>query len=390
MNIFKELRKSDPGESSQRPPHGISQFTLPSLQPFFWRGVKVGVLAVAILAASSLTLHKPGHAGALVRGVPQEKPAGIVSVNPSAPVYDPGFWTKENLAKPPYDVNPETIGPNCYSYAVQSPFLSWPGGSVNRGVLPPGGDSRKNTREEFDKEVRHLLAGAHFDDLEYAGLDPKPRPGKYLVAFYLLPPKDKITSDGDGFDYHFVRQDRTGWSHKPGQGDPTRKDSEGRDITDPGTNEFRVDGRRYQFICYLYAPEGGSMQNKPSGLQAELTKLRRLESAADRLAEGEQILARFEHKDSPQNVFYLKKDENGRWVRDNRYSLSSKIPYELSKYYDDKDNILLSPETADFKDAFGKPFVFKGYYAGPNGEVSPFKSENRKLYQHLMNRLVFP
>lgn len=175
-------------------------------------------------------------------------------IDPAAhPVYEPARWN-DNA-----DIQFST---NCYAYACND--------SANHPINAkpqPGQLAGKAVRQAEDFAVRYAVMR---DDMErgYRQLgrlvplirldgegipDAVNVPGYYLIALITAP----------GADYHWVRQDRNGmWSHKPGWGVATDRDSLGKRIHDPRDATITIPigrGRvmKYEFTTFYYAPRGG-------------------------------------------------------------------------------------------------------------------------------------
>ena len=134
----------------------------------------------------------------------------------SEPPYEPDKWNKPGVQ----DKN------NCYNYARNKILDKF--GRPGRGTTsepPAPGDPGYN--------CANFVAAAKADGMSAVDCDKACPEGSYKVALVLDP-------DGSGGklspDYHWYRQDKGGkWSHKPGAGDVTDKDSSGKPITDPRT-----------------------------------------------------------------------------------------------------------------------------------------------------------
>lgn len=133
------------------------------------------------------------------------------------PIYIPDFWNSSGLW------GSENIkgSNNCYSYAINRPYL--PDGSPRpKGRPQPGGSTCR-------LDCNSLIAAAKKDgltDTDAAGNCPA---GWHKVFLVIAP----------GVDYHWYRQDSDGtWSHKRGNGMCTNRDAAGiwgNIITDPST-----------------------------------------------------------------------------------------------------------------------------------------------------------
>lgn len=152
---------------------------------------------------------------------------------------------------------------NCYTYAMNdrdrfSRFGASPG---DRAALVPGAIDY-NTRilqalahKDYDGYKRALIAGLEADGATFAGDHCDGKKGSYLIAIYTRKNTQDDDSDGDlaAFDMHFLREDKTGWSHKPKRnGKVTNLDKDGKVIADP-----RTANTGYDFLGFAYVPEGG-------------------------------------------------------------------------------------------------------------------------------------
>lgn len=149
---------------------------------------------------------------------------------------------------------------NCYSYAMNDMDR------YRRGGDSPGEHGSYNfssaSETDYDTYKRELLRAVEADGAMIGGTEAEPIAGYYRVAVYARPPHDdpKVRGDNPAMDYHFVRENGDGtWSQKlgaspkTGSGIVTNLDDNGKVITDPRTAALG----RYEFLSYVYVPEGG-------------------------------------------------------------------------------------------------------------------------------------
>jgi len=134
----------------------------------------------------------------------------------SEPPYEPDKWNKP-------DVKNKN---NCYNYARNKILEKF--GRPGRGTT-----SEPPFPGEAGYNCAAFVAAAKADGMTAVDCDKACPEGSYKVALVLDP-------DGSGGklppDYHWYRQDKGGkWSHKPGAGEATDKDSSGKPISDPRT-----------------------------------------------------------------------------------------------------------------------------------------------------------
>jgi hypothetical protein len=181
----------------------------------------------------------------------------------SHPKYEPARWNDNSVIQ---------WSTNCYAYACNDP--------VNHKALAkpqPGQLGRSPVQTMEDYAVRYavmqddLMRGA----MQLERLIPLVRlsgeavpdvvvnvPGYYLIALVTAP----------NADYHWLRQDDDGmWSHKPGWGRATNRDSVGKLIFDPRDATLRIQiGNalfNYTFTTFYYAPRGGVRTGELGTLQ---------------------------------------------------------------------------------------------------------------------------
>lgn len=159
---------------------------------------------------------------------------------------------------------------NCYSYAMDDMkgLSSWyktmggdrPGtraGGVAGAVDHSDLMIAAQNKGDYETYKRELMAGVIADGATDAGPDAARRDGLYRVAVYGLPPDPSrpLKDDDPQMNMHFLRENRDGtWSHKPSADHPvTDRDDLGQAIMDPKTAQLG----RYEFIGFVYVPEGG-------------------------------------------------------------------------------------------------------------------------------------
>lgn len=148
---------------------------------------------------------------------------------------------------------------NCYSYAMNDMDRYRHGGDVpgERG----GFDFSSRSDSDYKTFRQELLKALEADGSMIGGSDAQPLEGHYRVAVYTRPPlTDGKQGDAPAMDYHFVRENADGtWSQKEGahpqtgSGLVTNRDDTGAVITDPRTAALG----RYEFLTYVYVPQGG-------------------------------------------------------------------------------------------------------------------------------------
>lgn len=145
--------------------------------------------------------------------------------------YNPTYWNNNRRRA------------NCYTYALN--YLA----TTNRDSQQPGYASGKiyeslsgtSIVNAAKRDVKYL---SNVKGFRTAGENEKPGYREYKVALVIAP----------GKDYHWYRQDSDGyWSHKPGIGNVTRADSQGRSIINPRTAYRNYSYANYStFIGYYF------------------------------------------------------------------------------------------------------------------------------------------
>lgn len=145
--------------------------------------------------------------------------------------YNPTYWNRNRLRA------------NCYTYALN--YLA----TTNKYSQQPGYASGK----KFESLSGTSIVNAAKRDVKYlsnvkgfrtAGENENPGYREYKVALVIAP----------GIDYHWYKQDSDGyWSHKPGNGNVAREDSQGRSIINPRTAYRNYSYANYStFIGYYF------------------------------------------------------------------------------------------------------------------------------------------
>lgn len=169
------------------------------------------------------------------------------------PEFDADYWNYENSYH---------LYTNCYFYAIHKPISSskyyegmGPGYFSNTTIK--NYYSRSSYTKQIIKAFRNDMRkfGRRFHDLRiyYARGKYEMRPRCYKIALFI-----RYNSSGFTNDYHFVRQDESGyWSHKMGEGvdleDNYKKafvtmfDFSGKYIIDPSKSDFGT----YKFEGYF-------------------------------------------------------------------------------------------------------------------------------------------
>ncbi len=170
-------------------------------------------------------------------------------VDPAAhPEYVPQIWSHHEVQ----------YSTNCYAYACNDPWghtpntRPQPGQQAGQPASAMRGSRVRAAVQQDDLQRRQRLIPMARLRNEGVPTQVVNQPGHYLIALVVAP----------NVDYHWVRQDRSGyWSHKPGWDPATDKDANGMRIHDPRTAAFRVlvDGlpRTYRFETFYYCPRGG-------------------------------------------------------------------------------------------------------------------------------------
>lgn len=152
---------------------------------------------------------------------------------------------------------------NCYSYAMNDPDRysyegDIPGSRIDSSSLSFAlreEEGRVERERDYAGHKAILLKQIEADGAIIGGPDAELLDGYYRVAVYTMPPEKGSKSGDDVWsDMHFVREDNDGtWSHKPGSLAVTNRDKQGKPITDPKT----ADIGGYEFVSFVYVPEGG-------------------------------------------------------------------------------------------------------------------------------------
>jgi hypothetical protein len=298
--------------------------------------------------------------------------------NPSAPAYQPELWPASNAP-----TVRDRDARHCYTYGVNASGFVTPGDSVEpeirEQILPSKGNLFGAGLNDFNKNVRAIIAGAALDGLDFIGQEPRIKPGTYLIAYYQTDPKSVCKKDGCVADYHFVRQNSDGgWSHKLGDLAVSRLDSNGLEITDPRTAHFELSGRPYRFVGFFQVPEGGL---KPDDRLRPGTGLNGLIPTNGQITPrlGQSLVARFTDNNSSMHLedFYVRQNEEGQWVRiaqDGRTTTR-----------DTGGRAINNPATAQF---IG--YKFSGFYFAPNGETGLFQPPANSSNNSLLTKPAAP
>jgi len=143
---------------------------------------------------------------------------------------------------------------NCYSYAMNdrdrfNRYGASPGERAEiNGAYEIGGAEPKDYKE-YKKSV---IQGIEADGAIFAGKNAEDIAGYYKIAVFTRHGVADESQDKNEYDFHFIRQDKDGWSHKSGSLPVTDKDYKGNKITDPEKADIW-----YDFIGYALVPEGG-------------------------------------------------------------------------------------------------------------------------------------
>ena len=245
---------------------------------------------------------------------------------------------------------------------MNAPTFTSPGNSLGFNssvILPEEGSYYSSSSQEFDKNVRNVIAGATADGLTFVGKMPQSKPGTYLIAYYQAPAAKGCDNDGCTTDFHFVRQDQDGgWSHKPGSETVRRVDSSGHVITDPAKADMRLDkGRKYQFIGYFQVPAGGLNPADALSPNAELKRPKAFKPyAGGAVGGGENLYAEF--TDTKGRHMYVRRTQDGKWTRGGGGTR------------DFAGHEITDPRKANFTSPLVH-YTFTGFYTGPNGDAVP-------------------
>jgi hypothetical protein len=162
---------------------------------------------------------------------------------------------------------------NCYSYAMNDMDRYRNGGDTpgERGDFGFSFASETNY-ETFKRELMKAVEADGAMIAERCRADRRILPcGRFCPSPHEDP---KVRGDNSLMDYHFVRENGDGtWSQKlgispqAGSGIVTNLDDNGKVITDPRTAALG----RYEFLSYVYVPEGGldvgpPYEPKPTGI----------------------------------------------------------------------------------------------------------------------------
>ncbi len=149
---------------------------------------------------------------------------------------------------------------NCYSYAMNDMDRYNLGGDVPGERANYGNSLASET--SFETYKKELIKAVEADGAMIGGANAEPIAGYYRVAVFARPPYEdpKVRGDNPLMDYHFVRENGDGtWSQKQGtsaktgSGIVTNLDDNGKVITDPRSAALG----RYEFLTYVYVPQGG-------------------------------------------------------------------------------------------------------------------------------------
>ncbi len=157
------------------------------------------------------------------------------------PNYEPDKWNDKDSG------GNVQASSNCYDYAIDKPRKDRPP-NLEQGKTAGSTPGLKHNKQPpmfpWFFTCKQMFDGTVADGLKASSKDAKCDDGCWKVALLLHPymdPKDNTkqatdpTSGDPLFDnFHFVREDSPGhWSHKPGNGQATNKDDDGKEITDP-------------------------------------------------------------------------------------------------------------------------------------------------------------
>jgi hypothetical protein len=173
--------------------------------PLYW-----AIPDKAIITATQVLCQESGPSA------PQ--PAVAKAACPGPPKYDPGKWNDGGMIQ---GCN------NCYNYAcdIRTDNFAQPGGGTN-------------------PECNSVTTGAVNDGLRQCKADHC-HPCHHRVALVIAP----------GYDFHWYRQDDTGWwSHKPGCGEARNWDESHNSISDPSTANRGVYTQFCGYFC-VYKPD---------------------------------------------------------------------------------------------------------------------------------------
>ena len=147
------------------------------------------------------------------------------------PKYEPKKWNNELIRK----------NHNCYSYmmnAISRTRKNKPQPGYFSG-FPIVKDNEYNCNTYFERIQKDNPS------IYKVGFDTKCKKG-YYKAFMAI-------ADGDDPDYHFYRQDKSGyWSHKPGRREATDLDASGNKIKNPLIADRNYTHYNYKVACPLF------------------------------------------------------------------------------------------------------------------------------------------
>ena len=150
----------------------------------------------------------------------------------SEPKYEPKKWNnKQNIRR----------HHNCYSYAIDDLSAS------HTSKAQPGYFSGYSGVPDSDYKCKHFLKRLKHDlpSMYVTTLQHKCKKG-FHKAFMAL-------DDKSDPDYHFYRQDRTGyWSHKPGATDVTDLDASKQKIIAPNKADRKYPYYNYKTPCFYF------------------------------------------------------------------------------------------------------------------------------------------
>lgn len=154
---------------------------------------------------------------------------------------------------------------NCYSYAINDLRLNGRMGGANKATPGLASTGRRNINNAKGLSCKKMVAATLSDLRKYDKgssfipsrkiMSAPARKGYYKVVLV-------STSDPINSDFHWYRQDPSGWwSHKPGHTPPTRLDASGKLISDPTKANRNTGHLNYDIVC------GGfyvSRKNRPA------------------------------------------------------------------------------------------------------------------------------
>lgn len=153
----------------------------------------------------------------------------------SEPAYEPLKWNLNDNIRETH---------NCYSYAINK----W--ATTREDKSQPGYRSEFPSIRETDyncmtfyERMRHDIPGFYLTNFK-----SKCHRGFYKGFLALA-----IDHENDATDYHFYRQDNTGyWSHKPGRTDTINLDSDGKKIKNPLLANRAYPHFNYSIPCFFF------------------------------------------------------------------------------------------------------------------------------------------